>query len=139
MRLNPFLNLNELEKAVMIEVAPYLLNVIILVPVCMMMFFGNNKDTVQAFQATVVDSPGLRLLVGSLWFSILICSVLGLNEPKKFVPILLMQWIYKTVFIVSYIIPHYIRYGTRLLPTGITATFSAIILVWPYFIFLLWR
>lgn len=122
----------------MIQKIPYIINIAVLVPVCAMMFFGNNKNTVQVFQGTVSDSKGLRLLVGSLWLSILLCSILALGNPKKFVSILLLQWLYKSAFLASYVIPQGLRYGIRVVPTGITVTFIAIILVWPYFIYLMW-
>ncbi|MBY0110374.1 MAG: hypothetical protein K2X90_04660 [Candidatus Babeliaceae bacterium] len=100
------------------------------------MFRGNNKKTVQAFQGTVNESAGLRLLVASFWLAILLCSFLGIFFPEQFVPILLLQCIYKSIFLFTYIIPSWRKYGIKAVPIGITICFAIIIVTWPFFIFI---
>ena len=51
----------------------YAANLLILFPVCWSMFFGRGMTSV--FEGKVAESDGLRLLVGSLWFTILTASV----------------------------------------------------------------
>ncbi len=119
-------------------IIPYIANIVILTPVCFMMFFGKNDKTVQAFQGTVNDSPGLRFLVGSLWLGVLMCSIIALFLPEKFISLLIFQFIYKLIFIVTYSIPTLIYRGFKSIPVGITLTFLIIIFLWPYFIIKQW-
>jgi hypothetical protein len=68
-------------------VGPYILNIFILVPICYSMFFG--AGVLNVFEGKVAESPGLRLLVGCLWASILVASILGLFRPAFFAPVIL--------------------------------------------------
>lgn len=84
-------------------IGPYLLNIVILVPICFSMFLGGGTATV--FEGRVPESAGLRLLVGSLWFSILVASIAGLVLPAFFAPVILIQVIYKLVWLVVFVMP----------------------------------
>ncbi|GAA0646048.1 hypothetical protein GCM10009424_22310 [Sphingomonas ursincola] len=110
----------------------YLANILILVPVCWAMFFGNAMASV--FQGTVTDSLGLRLLVGSLWAAILSASVFGLFMPVLFAPLLLVQIIYKALWLTLFVLP--LVLAGKPAPWGIASIFAAIVLTYP---FVLWR
>lgn len=110
----------------------YVANILILVPVCWAMFFGNAMASV--FQGTVTDSQGLRLLVGSLWAAILSASVLGLFMPLLFAPLLLVQIIYKAMWLALFVLP--LVLAGKPAPWGIASIFAAIVLTYP---FVLWR
>lgn len=121
----------------MLQIA-YLANILILIPVCFMMFFGTNGPRVQAFNNTITDSPGLRLLAGSLWFGILSCSCAGLFYPTLFAPILLLQVIYKSTFLLAYVLPLVLKCAWNQVPWGITLSFILIILIWPLLLLYFW-
>lgn len=110
----------------------YLANILILVPVCWAMFFGNAMASV--FQGAVTDSLGLRLLVGSLWAAILSASVFGLFMPVLFAPLLLVQIIYKALWLTLFVLP--LVLAGKPAPWGIASIFAAIVLTYP---FVLWR
>lgn len=110
----------------------YVANILILVPVCWAMFFGNASASV--FQGTVTDSQGLRLLVASLWAAILSASVLGLFMPLLFAPLLLVQIIYKAMWLALFVLP--LVLAGKPAPWGIAGIFVAIVLTYP---FVLWR
>lgn len=110
----------------------YVANILILVPVCWAMFFGNAMASV--FQGTVTDSLGLRLLVGSLWAAFLSASVLGLFMPAPFAPLLLVQIIYKAMWLALFVLP--LVLAGKPAPWGIASIFAAIVLTYP---FVLWR
>ncbi|MDP3492735.1 MAG: hypothetical protein Q8R82_06440 [Hyphomonadaceae bacterium] len=111
---------------------PYALNIAILVPVCFAMFAGRGQLTV--FQGAVASSRGLELLVASLWLSILAASVAGIFYPVLFAPLLAMQVIYKTVWLLTFVGPA--ASAKARLPTGIAACFAGIVLTWPVFLWL---
>ncbi len=68
---------------------------IIAIPDAMRSIFGwPNSDQIIAFGVT-----------GSVYFSFALLSILGLRSPLKFVPLLLLQLMYKVVWFVGVILP----------------------------------
>jgi len=112
----------------------YVANILILVPVCLGMFGGRGAATV--FEGKVAASPELEQLVGALWFAILACSVLGLIWPQVFVPILILQVIYKVLFLARVACPKW-RRGEGV-PWGVTGSFLVIVVTYPALIWLGW-
>jgi hypothetical protein len=106
----------------------YAANITILVPVC----FAMLRGTEAVFEGTVAPSDGLRLLVFSLWAAILLASVLGLVWPAVFWPVLLLQVIYKSLYLAIFVAPRVVA-GLPV-PRGVTATFAAIVALWPFLI-----
>ena len=115
---------------------PYAANIVILVPVVWSMFASGGTDGV--FEGKVEDSPGLRLLVGSLWLAILLGSVAGLFAPRFFLPILLVQVVYKGAWLVAFVLPLWRAGGWDAVPGGITTVFVAIVLLWPLVVWRAW-
>ena len=112
----------------------YAANILILVPVCWGMFAGGGVASV--FEGKVDESAGLRLLVGSLWFAILACSAAGLALPKLFAPVLVVQIIYKSLWLALFVAPLVIAGRSSDVPWGISASFIAIVATYPW---LLWK
>lgn len=108
---------------------PYIANIVILVPVVWMMFGAQTGPTL--FGGDVENSEGLRLLVGSLWFAILLASVAGLFAPHFFRPVLLIQIVYKATWLAAFVMPLWMRGGE--VPWGIAVIFAAIVAIWPFF------
>ena len=112
---------------------PYIINLIILVPVVFTLFA--QPDAMRAvFGAGLVDSATLRPLVASLWFGVLVCSVLALAAPGRFWPLLLFQVIYKATYLAVHVVPVWLRDGAGAVPIGVSVTFAGIVLIWPFFI-----
>ena len=109
----------------------YIFNIIILVPVVYAMLLGSGVTNV--FQGTVPESSGLRLMVGSLWFAILVASVAGLIWPSYFSPLLIVQVFYKSLWLLLFVLPLW-RAG-QAVPAGIAASFVLIVITYPI---LLW-
>ena len=106
---------------------PFVLNILILVPVCYAMFLG--PGTAAVFENKVTESEGLRLLVGSLWFAILVASVAGLLWPAFFAPIVIAQVIYKTLWLAAFVVPT--AASGLPVPIGISAVFAFIVVTYP--------
>lgn len=106
---------------------PYLANIIILVPVCWSMIWGGGTATI--FEGKVAESEGLRLLVASLWTAILLGSIAGLLWPAFFAPLLLVQIVYKSLWLILFIGPLWMRGEPY--PVGISTVFVLIILTYP--------
>jgi hypothetical protein len=112
-----------------IQVA-YLANIALLVPIAIPTVFRFFPTD----QARFEESPGWRVLVGSLWSSILVLSVLGLSQPLRYSPVLLLQLIYKSVWLAVYVVPRLLRGDSAAVPWGIAGSFAVIIVGWPFII-----
>ena len=85
-------------------------------------------------QARFAESAGWRVLVGALWAGILVLSILGLFHPLRYSPVLLLQLVYKSVWLAVYVAPRLIRGDLKTVPWGIAGSFAAIVAVWPFVI-----
>jgi hypothetical protein len=112
----------------------YAANILILVPICWTMVFGAGVASV--FEGKVDESAGLRLLVASLWTAILLCSVAGLGLPRLFAPLLVVQIIYKALWLALFILPLVVAGRSSDAPWGISVVFILIVAIYPL---LLWR
>ena len=80
------------------------------------------------------ESSGWRVLVGSLWTAILALSILGLFAPERYAPVLLLQFVYKTIWLLVYAAPRLLRREYASIPWGIVVSFAAVVVVWPFII-----
>jgi hypothetical protein len=107
----------------------YAANIIILVPIVATM--ASSNGVARVFEGRVDDSTGLRLLVGSLWFAILLGSVAGLRWPDFFAPLILVQIVYKSTWLALFVLPLVANGRSGDVPWGISVTFMAIVLIYP--------
>lgn len=105
----------------------YVANILILIPVCLAMI--RNGGTGLVFQGVVADEAGLRLLVFSLWTAILLASAAGLIWPAFFAPLLLVQIVYKSLWLALFVMPLIMRGAPW--PVGIATCFAAIVATYP--------
>lgn len=111
----------------------YAANIVILIPVVYAMFFGHGARDV--FDGQVDESLGLRLLVACLWSAILLGSAAGLWWPRLFAAVLPIQIIYKSLWLILFIVPLAQRSGWDAVPKEISITFLIIVVTYP---FILW-
>lgn len=107
----------------------FVLNILILIPVCYSMFLGSGVAGV--FDGLVEESAGLRLMTGSLWFAILLGSVAGLVWPAFFAPIMMAQVVYKALWLATFVVPAFQQSGLAAVPIGISACFAFIVVTYP--------
>lgn len=109
---------------------PYLFNIIVLLPIALPTLLG----LFPVDQASFNESQGWRMLVGAMWTSILTLSIFGFFHTKQFSPLLVMQVIYKFLWLISYVVPKLKNKHYEEIPIGITSSFVFIIIVYPLFI-----
>ena len=68
------------------------------------------------------------------WLLHLIGSVLGLFFPITMSALLLIQVIYKTLWLLVYAMPRMLKQGSNEVPWGIASTFLVIIMSYPWVI-----
>lgn len=96
---------------------PNIANIVILVPVGL----GSLFNLFLVSRGQFPESAGWRTLVGSLWTAILVGSVLGLFQPILFGPLLLLQVIYKNLWLPVYVAPRIAKADRRQLRTTLRA------------------
>ena len=65
-------------------------------------------DAIQSILGAPRQDPVVFGVTGSVYLSFALLSILGLRSPLKFVPVLLLQLTYKTIWFVGVIIPIFI-------------------------------
>ena len=105
-------------------------NVLILIPTVRTMLIGDGTGRV--FEDRVTESAGLRVMVGALWAAILLASIAGFAWPRFFAPVLLMQIVYKAIWLILFVVPLARRGGVAAIPVGISATFLLIVVTYPF-------
>jgi hypothetical protein len=107
---------------------PYIANIVILIPVAL----GSLTGLLPISAGHFTESAGWRTITGSLWTAILVCSIAGLFNPVVFAPILLLQVIYKSVWIIFYVLPRLKTQESRKeIHWGITISFLLIVIFYP--------
>ncbi len=71
---------------------------------------------------------------GPLRTVILVLSALGLYAPLRYSLVLVLQVIYKTLWLLVFALPRVVNGRTHSIPWGITGSFIIIVLVWPFII-----
>ena len=106
----------------------YIINILILIPVAL----GSLTGLLPISKGHFPESPGWRTMTASLWTAILVCSIAGLFHPIVFAPILLLQVIYKSVWLVVYVLPRLRNADSRKeIHWGIVVPFLLIAIIYP--------
>jgi len=62
-------------------------------------------ETAVSWNKFAPQDPMMFGVVGSVWVAFAIFSIFGLRSPLKFVPVLLMQLFYKSIWLVCVVLP----------------------------------
>jgi len=112
---------------------PYIFNILVLIPVGLTPF-GGAAGRLLVFQGKLPEGAGIRTISGSFWTVIVIGSVIGLFHPVSMSPLLLIQVIYKSIWLVVFVVPLLVRGQGNAVPWGIAGTFLFIVLTYPWVI-----
>lgn len=110
---------------------PYVFNIVILVPIGLTTLLGGERGGQLACQGKFPESEGFRTILGSLWTAILLGSILGLFYPVTMSPLLLIQVIYKTLWLIVFVTPRLLGGRSGEVPWGISMTFLVIVVNYP--------
>jgi hypothetical protein len=110
---------------------PYLLNILILAPVGPLMLWGGQYGLRRVFQGRFGESEGVRTILGSLWTAILCASLLGLYRPTTMAPLLVVQVIYKSLWLATFALPRLASGRAAEVPPGVAILFAVIVATYP--------
>ena len=118
---------------------PYIINLLMLVPVTAAMLLTADGGLRAVFEGKLEDQPGFRLMILGFWLAVLVGSLLGLAQPRTWAPLLVVQVIYKSVWLLAFALPAWRTGGTAAVPIGIAASFLLIVATYPFAILRLFR
>lgn len=114
---------------------PYIFNILVLIPIGLTTLLGSDEAASRrVFQGKFPPSTGIRTILGSLWTAILIGSVIGLFHPVTMSPLLLIQVIYKSLWLIVFVLPLVARGRSNAVPWGVAGTFLLIVVTYPWVI-----
>jgi hypothetical protein len=108
---------------------PYLANILILVPVCAGLYLSPALEPGDRRMGVTPD--GFASLVTALWSSILAVSALGLIWPRLFAPVLIIQIVYKSIFLLRSTLPAMLAGREADAPAGLSVIFLLIVVTYP--------
>jgi hypothetical protein len=112
---------------------PYIFNILVVIPVCLTTLLGGAARQL-VFQGKLPEGAEIRTISGTAWTVILIGSVIGLFHPVSMSPVLLIQVIYNSLWLVVFVMPLLVRGRVGEVPWGIAGTFLVIVLSYPWVI-----
>jgi hypothetical protein len=112
----------------------YVLNILVLIPVAFQTLLSGEAGNRRVFQGKFPDSEGTRTTLGSLWTAILVASCLGLFFPVQMSPVLIVQIIYKSLWMLVFVLPRLTSGRRAEIPWGFTLTFLVIVLAYPWIV-----
>lgn len=110
---------------------PYIFNIVVLVPISLMTLLGGERGGQLVSQSKFPESEGFRTILGSLWTAILIGSVLGVLNPISMSSLLLIQVIYKALWLLVFVLPRLLSGRKKEVPWGVALTFLGIVVCYP--------
>jgi len=113
---------------------PYIFNILVLIPVGLLTLLGGEWGGQLAGQKKFPESEGFRTILGSLWTAILLGSILGLVFPVQMSSLLLIQVIYKSLWLLVFVKPRLSKEKFNEVPSGIALVFLVIVLSYPWVI-----
>ena len=114
-------------------------NVLFVTPVILLLRFHKDGAGI-VFGPHIPISDGLRILVASMWTSIVLVSIAGMKWEIELVGLLVFQIVYKAVFMIAYVAPRAIAGEWEKIPRLLTAIFVlGLICFPPMIIFDNWR
>jgi hypothetical protein len=114
--------------------AAYIFNILILIPVGLLTLLGSEAGSRLVFQGKFPESTGTRTILGSLWTAILVASCLGLFYPVPMSPVLIVQIVYKSLWLLVFVLPRLILGRGREVPWVVAVMFLVIVLAYPWIV-----
>lgn len=112
----------------------YLLDVIVSIPFALTMLIGNERAAGLLFNERLPESDSIRMVLGTLWTAILVCSLVGVFFPVAMSPILILQVIYKGLWLILFAVPRWLGGRATEVPWRIAGIFLSFVLIYPWVI-----
>ncbi|SRR6056297_260128 len=115
----------------------YLIDACVSFPLAWAMLTNSNRLLSVIFDQPLSTNPCCRELLGALWMAIAVGAIAGLFFPLVCAPILMLQWVYKCLWLLLFAVPRWLSGHTAEVPNRIAGIFVAFVLLYPWI--LPWR
>ena len=112
----------------------YLLDAMVSVPVALTPLIGSKTAMRCLLGEELPQNTSVSMLLGALWMAIALCLIAGLAYPLAMSPVLILQLIYKSLWVVLFAVPRWIRGRHDEVSAKIAAIFLTYIAVYPWVI-----
>lgn len=112
----------------------FIVDAVVTCPFALATLIGSERAAQLLFRGGLPESPSVRTILGSLWAAILLCSVTGVFFPVAMSPVLILQLIYKGLWILLFAVPRWLSGRAAEVPRRIAGIFVAFVLVYPWII-----
>ena len=112
----------------------FVVDAIVTAPIALVTLFGHERAARFLFQDSLPASDSIRMILGSLWMAVFCCSLAGVALPLTMSPILVLQLIYKGLWLALFAIPRWFSGRRAEIPCRLAVLFIAFILVYPWII-----
>lgn len=112
----------------------YLIDIVVSLPVALVTLMGKETAAKRFFAANLPPDPSVRIALGAMWMAIVLCSVAGLGFPVAMSPVLVLQVIYKSLWLALFAVPRWLSGRRSEVPWRIAGTFLAFVFVYPWVI-----
>jgi hypothetical protein len=111
----------------------YIANIIVAGTVGWMSLFDPSRASITVFSGTTEPNIPMRI-VGSFWLTIALLSGVGLFSPVRFSVVLLVQLIYKSLWLLAVAVPAILAERTDSIPIGMAIFFTIWVIILPFVI-----
>lgn len=115
---------------------PYILNIVIFAPVCWMMYSVLSRS--DGFKRHAAGAREMAIALTGIGVIILIASVAGLFWPRALIPLLVIQVLYKALFLVLVALPLWRSGGISAIPKSLIVFFIFVVVTYPVAIWAIW-
>jgi hypothetical protein len=109
----------------------YIANIIVAGTVGWMSLFAPSRAARIVFSGTTEPNIPMQI-VGSFWLTIALLSGIGLFSPVRFSVVLLVQLIYKSLWLLAIAVPAILADRTDSIPTGMAIFFAIWVIILPF-------
>ena len=109
----------------------YIANIVVAGWIGVTSLFYPKRAASSIFENVYANSEFIRL-IGALWLSIAVLSCLGLLRPQSFSPVLVLQLVYKSTWLLVVALPAIIN--EQPFPKGMAIFFIIWVLILPFII-----
>ena len=114
--------------------AAYLIDAIVTAPLVVAVLTRNKAWIANLLGPSLQADPGSLSLIGSIWAALMICATMGLFFPVAMAPVLVIQLIYKGLWLVLFVLPRWIRGQGEGVSWRIAVLFVAYMATYPWVI-----
>ena len=112
----------------------YVLDLAVSLPVALVTLIGSEPAAKRLFREKLPEDPSVRIALGAMWLAIALGSAAGIALPVAMAPVLVLQLVYKGLWILLFALPRWLGGRFAEVPLRTALTFLAFVVVYPWIV-----